>query len=894
MSLSAGTRLGPYEILSPLGAGGMGEVYRARDTRLGREVAVKVLPAALSQDADRLRRFEQEARAASALNHPNILTLHDIGTNSSDGAPYVVSELLEGETLRGPISAGALSPRKAIDYGIQIAQGLAAAHEKGIVHRDLKPENVFVTDDGRVKILDFGLAKLTQPETAPGQQTSIPTAPGTEPGVVMGTVGYMAPEQVKGQPADHRSDIFSFGAILYEMLSGRRAFRGDSAVETMSAILKEDPPELSETNKSLSPGLERLVRHCLEKAPAQRFQSARDLAYDLDAISTTSGGTIVGSSLGVTHPGRRPGAVRLFTIAAAVALGAIATWLAIGRRPAREGSQGAVRASILLPPGVAFDCMALSPDGTRLAFSGGNAQGTRMLWVRPLSSLKAESIAGTDSATLPFWSADGKSIGFFTDDKLWRVEAAGGPATTLAEVAGAGGTWNRNGDILYCGVTGPILRIPAAGGKPVPVTKLNAARHETSHRYPQFLPDGRHFIYLSLNLDRGPEDEGNQIHVAALDSLEERIVLRSVTNTVYSRGFLLFTKGAATYTRIGTLLAQPFDLKRLETRGEPVAIADQVGGSSGYYNYSNFAASENGTLAYETASVEARFVWLDRSGRRVGTFGEPAVYNWPRISPDGTRLVYARLNGTLGKNEIWIHDLTRNVSTRVTDGRYDSVIPLWSPDGARIAFSSDRKHQADLYAQTLSGAAADEALTDEEGEKLGQDWSPDGNGIVVSERQASGNRLVRLALLPVTGSVVDADLFAFRNNPRNARLSADGRWIAYGSDESGRFEVYVASFPDASRRWQISNSGGETPIWRRDGKELFYVAADGKFMAVNVQTSPSFTAGVPAVLFEPPRTNAYDVSADGQRFLVLLPTIESNSVPLNLVLHWTEGLEKKN
>ena len=889
MALAAGTRLGPYEILSALGAGGMGEVYRARDTRLGREVAVKVLPVSFSQDADRLRRFEQEARAASALNHPNIVSLFDVGTH--EGSPYVVSELLEGETLRSRLSAGSLTPRKTAEYAIQIAQGLAAAHEKSIVHRDLKPENLFVTEDGRVKILDFGLAKLVQPDATGQAQTTIPTAsPGTEPGVVMGTVGYMSPEQVRGQPADHRSDIFSFGAILYEMLSGRRAFRGDSAVETMSAILKEDPPDLSETNKPLPPGLERLVRHCLEKSPAQRFQSARDLAYDLETISTSSGSAAAGTALAAARP-RRAIPARVLAILGTAALTALVTWLLIGRGRGADVARQSVRSSILLPPGVAFDNMALSPDGARLAFAGEDAQGSRMLWIRALSSYKAEVIPGTDGASLPFWSADGRSIGYFTVDKLWRVEAAGGPATMLTQVYGTGGSWNADGDIVMGTITGPILRVSATGGKATPATKLNEARNESSHRYPQFLPDGRRFLYLSLNLRGSPEDEANQIHMASLDSSDDRIVFRSTTNTLYSRGYLLYTRGSATYTRIGTLIAQPFDLGRMEARGEPIPIADQVGGFSGFYNYSCFTASENGTLAYETSSLESRFVWLDRSGRRVAKFGAPATYNWPRLSPDGKRLVYARFNTALAKNELWIHDLERDVATRFTDARNDAVLPVWSPDGTRIAFSSDRKHQADLVSRGLGANDPEETLTNEEGERNAFDWSS-ARGILMKERPATGDRLVRLTFLPLDGDRKPVPLTNWMNDPQFARLSPDGRFVAYDDDGSGRREVYVASVPDASRHWQISNAGGQQATWRGDGKELFYLSPDGKFMSVGIQTTPNFVAGSPTVLFEPPRTTAYDVSADGQRFLVLLPTIETNSMPINLVLDWTASFPK--
>src|SRR6266496_4131683 len=530
MPLAAGTKLGPYELLAPLGAGGMGEVYRARDTRLGRDVAIKVLPSSLSADHDRLRRFEQEACAAGALNHPNILIVHDIGTH--EGSPYVVSELLEGETLRQRISGTPLAQRRVLDYALQIAHGLAAAHEKGIVHRDLKPDNIFITNDGRVKILDFGIAKLTQPDGGQSQ-TEIPTRRvDTDPGIVLGTVGYMSPEQVRGRPVDQRADIFSFGAILYEMLSGRRAFHGESAAETMSAILKEDPPELSETNHNVSPALERLVNHCLEKNPEARFHSASDLAFALEALSgaTSISGQTATAIAPVWEPPKRRerlvwiGATALLGLALLAALPFVIAHFRSG--PSIENH--ATRFLVFPPEKTTLigGGQHISPNGLRLVYVATGSDGKRLLWTRPLDSLAAQPLPGTEEGANPFWSPDGRFIGFFgAGSKLKKIELTGGPAQTLADVlGGGGGTWNRDGVIVFArSFTEGLYRVPAMGGSSVPVTTLDESRKETAHLWPYFLPDGRHFLYLA----RSAQKENTGIYVGALDSKDRKLLIKA-------------------------------------------------------------------------------------------------------------------------------------------------------------------------------------------------------------------------------------------------------------------------------------------------------------------------------------------------------------------------------
>src|SRR3989454_155521 len=663
----------------------MGEVYRARDTRLGRDVAVKVLPSSFSADSDRLHRFEQEACAASALNHPNILIVHDIGTH--DGSPYIVSELLEGETLRQQMSGAALAQRRVTDYAGQIAHGLAAAHEKGIVHRDLKPDNVFITKDGRVKILDFGIAKLTRPDSSQSQ-TDIPTRRiDTDPGVVIGTVGYMSPEQVRGRPVDHRSDIFSFGAILYEMLSGRRAFHGESAAETMSAILKEDPPDLSETNHNVSPALERLVNHCLEKNPEERFHSASDLAFALEALS----GSTATSAQTVAMPAFAPRWFKRRELIAwavagiAILIAAIAVTISHFRRPPTE--LHAVRLFVPPPEKTSFGSFAISPDGLRLAFAATDASGKTLLWIRPLDSINAQPLSGTEEATQPFWSPDSRFIGFFAGGKLKKIEVTGGPTQTLCNVTlSRGGTWNRDGVIIFTpGTLEPLYRVSAAGGEPTPVTTLDKSRQETSHRWPYFLPDGRHFLYTVFG---GPESQG--VYVRSLDAKENRRLLSAVnSDAAYAPpGYLLFRREA-------TLMAQAFDADKLQLTGDPFPIAEQVGSDASTFQ-TFFSVSQTGVLAYNSGgSGKTQLAWMDRGGKQNGLVGPPGNYLRPLLSPDEKRVAVDDVD-LQGNRDVWIIELGRGNPSRFTFDPAIDVAPVWSPDGSRIVFGSNREGTLNL------------------------------------------------------------------------------------------------------------------------------------------------------------------------------------------------------
>ena len=896
MTLLSSTRLGPYEIVAPLGAGGMGEVYRARDTRLGRDVAVKVLPSSYSDDKERLQRFEQEACAAGALNHPNILVIHHIDTY--EGSPYIVSELLEGETLRDRLHGGALPQRKAIDYSLQVAHGLAAAHQKGIAHRDLKPENIFITNDGRVKILDFGLAKLTEARDADQSQTDIPTRRvETEPGVVMGTIGYMSPEQLRGKPTDHRSDIFSFGAILYEMLSGKRAFRGESTADTMSAILKEDPSDLSETHKTINPALERVVQHCLEKNPEERFHSASDLAFAIQALSGSA--AISGQMVAMAAQLERPKLVKYFPWIVAGIFALTSTILlpfaipSFKHAPARAN----VTRSAILPPEntsfLALNLFAVSPDGLRLVFVARDAKGQAMLWMRPLDALTAQPLPGTDGISTgspPFWSPDSRLIAFFAGGKLKTIDASGGPPETVCDAPNArGGTWNRDGVILFApNPGGPIHRVSAAGGASTAVTKLDQSRRQSTHRWPYFLPDGHHFIYRVGGTGATAQNENNGIYLGLLESQEQRLILRADTSAAYASGHLLFA-------REGTLMAQPFDEKSFQLTGDAFPIAEHlqfdVAGARAI-----FSVSENGVLAFQSGAARGddRLVWFDRNGKQTGQLGEPGFYFQPQFSPDGQKLAVASFDTRAGSADIWLYELARNVPTRFTFDPASDVAPIWSPDGSTIIFSSNRKGPYDIYQKASTGS--EEVLLESDETKTANSWSADGRFIVYTSADAKANTKEDLWILPLFGDHKPFPFLRTQFNESFAQFSADGHWIAYVSDESGSNQVYIAPFPGPGGKWQASRAGGSEPRWRGDGKELFFLAPDNKLMAVEVNAKEfTLEIGNTQLLFEVhPATSPgthYDVTGDGKRFLVD-SSGEGSSAPITLVVNWTADLKR--
>ncbi len=927
MTLTSGARLGPYEIEALVGAGGMGEVYRARDPRLGRDVAIKVLPMAFSADPARLRRFEQEARAAAALNHPGILAVYDIGTDN--GAPYIVSELLEGETLRDRLNrgstassasdAGGLAVRKAVDYANQVARGLAAAHEKGIVHRDLKPENLFVTTDGRVKILDFGLAKLTEVDAAHPGGGSLPTvAPVTEPGMLLGTMGYMAPEQVRGQPADHRSDIFAFGAILYEMLSGQRAFRGATAADTISAILDKDPTDLPLAERHIPPALERVVDRCLEKSPAARFQSTHDLAFALDGLSSHSeSGVAVGALPAPKAKRREPLAWALVGVLALVIV-AGGAWRFIQPAAVSESIRFPVSSTpdAIINGGANTASLAVSPDGRRIVFAATRrAGGSPLLWMRSLDSLEARALLGTEhSGTAgPFWSPDSRFIGFFADGKLKKIDISGGAPQTLCDSPNsAGGTWNRDGVIVFGSISTGLSRVSAAGGQPTPAITLDRGRQETSHRYPFFLPDGRRFVYLV--------QPGNALVVGSLDSPQvTRLVAADSKATYAPSGHLLFVRQA-------TLFAQPFDADRLKLTGEAAPVAEQVAFNVGGGNAA-YSVSDTGMLVYRTGGGGVntnQLTWFDRTGKTLSTVGAPADYRGIELAPDARR-VAVHPHELAGGGDIWLRDLSRETTTRLTFGAHNTS-PVWSPDGTRIAFGSNRppsgQTSADpygggfnLYEKRADGTGDVTMLFDSVASKLPTiwmqptSWSPDGQLLVFERIDPSTS--FDIWALPLTGDRKPRPLVQTEFQEFEGQISPDGRWLAYASNETRRLEVYVRPLSGSAGKWQISTTGGSYPRWRRDGKELFYLGSDHKLMAVQMSGGgPAVEAGIPHPLFDARLAAVfvsgtgsngtastpypYVVSDDGQRFMVSVDVRQqqASDTPLTVVVNWTAGLKK--
>ena len=870
----------------------MGEVYVARDPKINRDVAIKVLPAAFSADPERLRRFEQEAQAAGALNHPNILSIYDVDTHS--GAPYVVSELLEGETLREQLKGTALPVRKALDYALQITSGLAAAHEKGIVHRDLKPENLFVTKDGRVKILDFGLAKLIEQVDGSEVHTDLPTRKrNTDPGTVVGTVGYMSPEQVRGQRVDHRSDIFSLGAVLYEMLSGKRAFGGDSAIETLNAILKEDPPELSESNSQINSALERVVMHCLEKNPEQRFQSARDVAFALEPLSGSSSSRSMTAGLPLTA-GRTKNRERLAWIAAtAILLLALIVTLpfVVGYFRRAPSKVSATRLVIPASEKQSLFGPSISPDGRRLVYAA-SSDGKLQLWVRSLDSLIAQPLPGTDKIALSvtftlarpvFWSPDSRYIGFFADSKLKKMEISGGPAQTLADVPTShGGSWNREGVIVFSpNATSPLYRVSVTGGEATQLTTLDESRQETAHRWPFFLPDGRHFLYLARAVQ---QRENSAIYVGSLDSKETKRITSADSNVSYAPpGYLLFAREA-------TLMAQPFDADKLEVTGDAFPLVERIRYSYGP-GLAEFSVSSDGVLVYITGNpVPSQLTWFDRNGKQLGTVGPPAAYRVMRLSPDERRVAVERTDPPAVSSDIWLIELARGVPSRLTSHPGNDLYPVWSPDGSRIAFTSIREGQLKIYQKLSSGAGSEEELL-KSAEPLGiWDWSADGRFILY--RVLGAKTKNDIWVLPLFGDRKSYPLLQTEFVESAATFSPDGRWVAYVTDETGTNEVYVREFQGSGGGSRVSTGGGSFPRWRRDGKELFY-SSGGKVMAVDVKASGSgFEPGAPRLLFERSGVGIFDVSGDGQRFLIPVLVEESSPEPITVVLNWTADLKR--
>jgi eukaryotic-like serine/threonine-protein kinase len=882
MTLAAGSRLGPYEILSAVGMGGMGEVYKARDTRLDRTVAVKVLPASLSENPAFRQRFEREARTISQLSHPHICTVHDVG--NQDGVEYLVMEFLEGETLAERIARGPLPLDQVLRYGIEISDALEKAHGQGIVHRDLKPANVMLPKSG-LKLVDFGLAKLDLP--APGSVVSslsgLPTQAEigrTAAGMIVGTFHYMAPEQVEGGEADGRTDIFALGLLLYEMATGKKAFSGKSPASLMGAILHSEPPSISSSQPMTPPALDRLVKTCLAKDPADRFQTAHDVKLQLQWIAEGSSAAGVAAPVAARRKRRERFAWALVPAAALAAAAVTVLVLRLSSEPPR------VIQSSLLPPAKSsfafeFGPMALSPDGRSVAFVA-TSSGVNRLWVQPLSGAPAQALAGTDGASNPFWSPDSRFLGFFASRQLKKIEASGGPPQNLADAPlGRGGSWSRDGVILFVPNSRAVVhRVSASGGDATPVTKLDADASEISHRWPVFLPDGRRFLYLAQSGEAAGEKNG--IYAASLDDGERKLLFHANTNVAYTPpGHLLFYGDRA-------LLARPFDAKSLRFTGEAFPVAEDVQYFATFAQ-AVFSASGPGLLAYQTGSGgETQLTWLDRSGRPTGTVGAPGQFATPRISHDGTR-VAVRILDPQAVGDIWIYDLERGTRTRFTFDPSDDFGPLWSRDDSRVVFSSARKSPGDIYQRDSAGTAKEEPLLSSNAFEMAQDWSPDGRLLLFQVDDPRKPTQMDLW----TYSVAERKAAPFLQSTSNeilGRFSPDGHWIAYVSNESGTEEVYVVPFPGPGGKWQISTAGGRAPLWTRGGREIVYQAPGDEIMAVEVKSTPTFQAGVPKALFkanlrQPPGAQ-FDVTPDGERFLVNLRPGDQMADPVTLVQNW--------
>ncbi len=874
MSLTSGARLGPYEIIAPAGSGGMGDVYRARDIRLDRDVAVKTIKGPFTE------RFEREARAISSLNHPNICTLHDVGEH--DGSGYLVMEYIEGTPIAGPLPLD-----QAITYGIQICEALHAAHRKGIVHRDLKPANILVTKQG-VKLLDFGLAKLAASATsgvmdrsgarAEVEQATVAALTGAH--TVVGTPQYMAPEQIEARDVDARTDIFAFGCVLYELITGHRAFEGKTASSVMASVLATTPRPIEELVPITPPALERIVSRCLAKDPEDRWQTARDVSAELQWVA--KGGSKVGLPAVVSGRRRTREGVAWGACALA-ALAAIAFAVAWMRRAPEPAP--IVRFPLPMPAAVQnASPPVVSPDGRNIVFAA-DGDGRRVIWIRPLDSIEARPLPGTEGALRPFWSPDSRFVAFMAAGKLKKVDIAGGPPQTICDApTGADGSWSSEGVIFFDGRgNDPLLRVQATGGVSQPVVLASGKEKGTPGTgWPEFLPDGRHFLYTIL--------EGNSpemtLMVGELDSTTSKTLFKTTTRVQYAEpGYLLFVRDR-------TLVAQKFNARSLTLEGEPVPLGEGLGSDN--LGLASFSASRTGVLVFKGGELAGtRLIWVDRSGKESPFLETPADYRDTSFSPDGSRLAYD-VSDSANQGDVWIRDLVRGVSSRFTFDASAEINPQWSPDGRRIVYTSRAKSRGDLFVKGASGTREAEPLLVDPEEKYVSDWSSDGRHVLFTSRGDDGSGW-NIWAMPIDGDRKPIPIAKTAFNEMWATLSPDGKYIAYQSNESGRAEVYVQEFPEAQNKWQVSTEGGSEPHWRRDGRELYYRAGT-RLMAVPVETGTTFKAGTPVELFQTRFATVtvrgrFRPTKDGQRFLVLAPLARDAEQPAAVVLNWPAALK---
>jgi serine/threonine protein kinase/Tol biopolymer transport system component len=857
VTLSTGARLGPYEILGSLGAGGMGEVYRAKDTRLERTVAVKVLPDHLSSP-EALQRFEREAKTISQLSHPHICALYDVG--HQDGVEYLVMEFLEGENLADRLGRGSLPIEQAAKYGIQIAEALDRAHRAGVVHRDLKPANVMLTKTG-VKLLDFGLAKLSEPPggVVSGLSMQMTTPHGsnlTAAGTILGTFQYMAPEQLEGKEVDARTDIFAFGSVLYEMVTGRKAFAGASQASLIASILEKQPEPVTSLQPMAPAALDHVVRKCMAKDPDERWQSAADVASELRWASETSASAISPPRV-VTETRRRFSLLRVLAAAGLLVLG-LAAGLALPRLRRAPTPQRSV--FTILPPekAVLGDWTAMSPDGRSVAFPA-SIDGTTTIWIRALDSPSARSLPGTEGASFPFWSPDGRSLGFFAADKLKKIDLAGGPATILADAPAArGGSWGREGVIVFSGqASSGIVQVPESGGSPKPATTVDKSLDEVTHRWPSFLPDGRHFLYYAYAATtRGQIG----LYLGELGSTRKERIVSGVRRGAAAPGHYFFP-------REGTLFAQKFDERRLTPIGEAIPIAQRAWFNNEYFGHSSISVSQNGTVAFRDGTPEKQLTWFDRAGRSLGTVGPAGLRDEPALSPDESRVSLDGTSPETGHGTIWAIELSRGTISPLTPQDVDANDSLWSPDGKRLAYRANRGGEGEVRIRDLV-TGSEVVVMRSDGLPGPVEWAPDGKFLIC----AGGTTGIKLWIVPAEGGGKPRLLFN-ETVLRTVRFSPDGRFLVYVTGQSGENEVYLRRFPPTEERWQISQDGGVEPWWRRDGKEVFYIAPNRTLTAVAIRTSPVVEVGKPQSLFVAPTAygkftrSSYVASRDGERFL---------------------------
>jgi eukaryotic-like serine/threonine-protein kinase len=860
MALSPGTKLGPYEIIAPLGAGGMGEVYRAKDTRLDRTVAVKILPTNIPADPVAKQRFEREAKTISGLNHPHICVLYDIG--HQEGMDFIVMECVEGETLAKRLEKGPLPLDQTLKYGAQIAEALDKAHCHGIVHRDLKPGNIMLTATG-AKLLDFGLAKEVSPLAGVETLTAAAlSSPVTQQGTIVGTFQYMSPEQVEGKEADGRSDIFSLGAVLYEMVTGKRAFEGKTQLNVASAILEREPEPLSVVKPVTPRALERAIQRCLAKDPEERWQTGRDLASELKWIGES--GSQSAAAVQVKADGiAKKIAARLPWLV----IGALAALLLAGGLSRRDTKPAEPQRMYFVAP-LPFPArdISIAPNGHTVAVAGHNEAARKsVIWLYEIGSQEARAVPDTEGATFPFWSPDGKSLGFFAGGKLKKLAVAGGPAQTLCDApSGRGGTWNKDGVILFTPtgrLKGGLVRVSASGGSPTPIRGVVPGQGEASQRWPMFLPDGNHYLFLSATISKRSESDG--IYVGALDSDERHLVVKTAANGAFAApGYVFFYNDK-------TIFAQPFDLKSLQLTGEPTAVVTDPQFLPRILR-TTFAVSDSGVLLVQKGGNVSfsRLAWFDRKGNEVGTVGEPDIYSNLLLTTNGQSVAVDKTDAGSQNTDIWMFDLQRGSAKRLTFDAGLDALPVWSPDGSRVLFTSSRNNVFDLYLKNADGSQEEKLICASELDKYPNAWSGDGKYILYTE----GSDLEYLTFPEMKSTLFLKAPSTFKN----AQFSPDGKWVAYASNETGKWEIYVTSFPEARGKWQVSTGGGEQPRWGGDGKEMFYLSPDMKMMAVLVKMGTSFDAGVPAALFQAnPRELfatseqvIYDVDRNGQRFLI--------------------------